>query len=348
MHTFQNTFKHCKYALFLIKLNLKSARFEKMVTKKKIAGNFKGADVISLDQFTSTDIEKVLQVAKELSSLRIKATPSNLLSGHIISLLFYEPSTRTFSSFAAAAKQLGAQTLEIHDTKSSSVAKGESLEDTIHVMQSYSDLIILRHPESGSAKIAADTASIPVINAGDGTNEHPTQTLLDLYTIFDKTQKLENLTGVLAGDMLNGRTVKSLIRGLSLFKNNTLYLLSPEELKLTKNEFNELGKTIKLVEITSMKDIPKSADFWYWTRVQKERFNNVETYEKLKHSFVLRPELISEFASKNTIFMHPLPRIGEIDIRVDQNPNALYLSEQMKNGVYVRMALLSLLLGKLT
>lgn len=319
-----------------------------MVTNGKIAGNFKGADIVSLDQFTSSDIKDVLHVAKKLSSLRIKAKPSNILSGHIISLLFYEPSTRTFSSFATAAKQLGAQTLEIHDIKSSSVAKGESLMDTIQVMQSYSDLIVIRHPEAGSAKIAADTAIVPVINAGDGTNEHPTQTLLDLYTIQEKSKKLDSLTGILAGDMLNGRTIKSLIRGLSLFQNNTLYLLSPEELKLTREELKDLGRRVKLIEISDTKDIPKNTDFWYWTRVQKERFKDQEKYESLKHAFVLTPELISKYASSKTIFMHPLPRVGEIDTRVDENPNALYLSEQMKNGAYVRMALLSLLLGKIT
>lgn len=323
------------------------ANLVKMVTNEKIAGKFSGGNIISLDQFTSSDIKKVLETAKKLKPLRLKGKASSILSGKIISLLFYEPSTRTFSSFASAAKQLGAQTLEIHDVKSSSVAKGESLTDTIHVLQSYSDLIVLRHPQEGSAIEAASVASVPIINAGDGTNEHPTQTLLDLYTIYERSKKLDNLTGVIAGDMLNGRTVKSLIKGLSLFKNNTLYLLSPSQLKLNTNEFKSLSKNTKLIEISDTKDMPKNADFWYWTRVQKERFKNEAEYEKLKHSFVLTPELITEYASKNTYFMHPLPRVGEIDPRVDSNPNALYLTTQMKNGVYVRMALLALLLNKI-
>ncbi len=319
-----------------------------MVTNGKIAGNFKSKDIISLDQFTASDIKIVLSVAKKLSPLRQKAKSSTILSGSIISLLFYEPSTRTFSSFAAAAQQLGSGIIPIQDTKTSSVSKGETLEDTIRVLESYSDLIVLRHPEAGSAKIASDTTSIPIINAGDGTNEHPTQTLLDLYTIFERSKRLDNLTGVLAGDMLNGRTVKSLIKGLSLFRNNTLYLLSPEELKLTKEELKELQKSIKLIEITNTKDIPKNADFWYWTRVQKERFQDKKKYESLKHAFVLTPELASKYASKNTYFMHPLPRVGEINETVDSDPRALYLTAQMKNGVYVRMALLSLLLGKIS
>lgn len=316
-------------------------------TTQEISGKFKGADILSLDQFSASDIQKVFVTADKLKPLRQKATASTLLSGNIVSLLFYEPSTRTFSSFCAAIKQLGGSTIEIHDVTSSSVAKGETLSDTIHTLQSYSDVIVLRHPEIGSTAAAAKAAHIPIINAGDGTNEHPTQTLLDLYTIFETHKKLDRLTGVLAGDMLHGRTVKSLIRGLSLFKNNTLYLLSPEKLKLTKDEFKNLSKEIKLIEITKTSEIPKNADFWYWTRVQKERFENVSEYEKLKHSFVLTPELIKKYAGEKTIFMHPLPRVGEIDTEVDNDMRAVYLTEQMKNGVYIRMALLALVLGKI-
>lgn len=316
-------------------------------TTQEISGKFKGADILSLGQFSASDIHKVFVTADKLKPLRQKSKASNLLSGTITSLIFYEPSTRTFSSFCAAIKQLGGDTIEIHNVASSSVAKGETLSDTINTLQSYSDLIVIRHPEAGSAKIAADTASIPVINAGDGTNEHPTQTLLDLYTIYERSERLENLTGVIAGDMLNGRTVKSLIRGLSLFKGNILYLLSPEKLRLNKEELEKFSKSIKLVEISKTQDIPKNADFWYWTRVQKERFTNEKEYEKLKHSFVLTPELIKTYASKNTYFMHPLPRVGEIETNVDLHPNALYLSTQMKNGVYIRMALAALALGKI-
>lgn len=314
-----------------------------------ISGKFNGIDILSLGQFTASDVRKVLSIAKKLKPLREKAKPSKILSGNIITLLFYEPSSRTFSSFASAAQQLGANIIAIQDAKTvSSVAKGETLSDTINTFESYSDAIVIRHPQSGSALEAARVASIPVINAGDGTNEHPTQTLLDLYTIFENRGKLDGLTGLLAGDMINGRTVKSLIRGLSLFKGNKLYLLSPEKLKLSREEYKNLSRNIKLTEITKEKYIPQNLDFWYWTRVQKERFKNEKDYESVKNKFTLTPKLIKQYAGKKTIFMHPLPRVGEIDIAVDSDPRAVYLKTQMRNGVYIRMALLSLVLGKIT
>jgi aspartate carbamoyltransferase catalytic subunit len=168
-----------------------------------------------------------------------------------------------------------------------------------------------------------------------------------MFTIFEHSKKLENLTGVMAGDMLNGRTVHSLIRGFSKYKNNTLYLLSPKELKLSKQDMANFKKAnIKLIEIDSEKDMPKNADFWYWTRVQKERFKNLKEYERVKNRFILNKKLIDERAGKNTIFMHPLPRIGEITPEVDLDPRAQYLRSEVRNGMYIRMALLSLILGK--
>lgn len=319
-----------------------------IVNNTKINGKFKGQDIISLDQFSQKDIKTVLTLAKKLKPLRVSGKPSKILAGKIVTLLFYEPSSRTFSSFSSAVQQLGAGAIAIQDAKTvSSVAKGETLSDTINTFESYSDVIVMRHPQNGSAQEAAAAALIPVINAGDGTNEHPTQTLLDLYTIYENTGKLEGLTGLLAGDMINGRTVKSLIRGLSLFKNNTLYLLSPEKLKLTRDEFKSLStQGVKLVEITSENEIPKHADFWYWTRVQKERFASEKDYEAVKNKFILTVNLIEKYAGKKTIFMHPLPRVGEIATEVDKNPKSVYLKTQMRNGVYVRMALLALVLGK--
>lgn len=316
---------------------------------KKFSGKFKGQDILSLDQFAPADIKKVFSIAKKLQPLRVNGKPSKILSGKIITLLFYEPSSRTFSSFASAAQQLGANIISIQDAKTvSSVAKGETLADTINTLESYSDLIVMRHPQAGSAMEAAAAGSVPIINAGDGTNEHPTQTLLDLFTIFENKKKLNKLTGLIAGDMLNGRTVKSLIRGLSLFKGNKLFLLSPDKLKLTREEFNKLNsKKIKLIEITKEKDIPKNLDFWYWTRVQKERFENEKDYEAVKNKFILTRDLINKYASKKTIFMHPLPRVGEISKEVDADSRALYLKTQMRNGVYVRMALLALVLGRI-
>ena len=228
--------------------------------------------------------------------------------------------------------------------QTSSAVKGETLEDAIRVFSNYSDLIVIRHPENGAAKRAADVTDTPVINAGDGYGEHPTQALLDLYTIRNRFKKLNNLTGLIAGDLLYGRTVHSLLRGFSLFSGNIIYLLSPQRLRLPRDLFERFSKKIKLIEITSEKEIPENCHFWYWTRVQKERFSDLKEYEIIKTSFVITPELLKKKGGKQTIIMHPLPRVGEIDSRVDSDRRALYLTEQIRNGLYVRMALLQLIL----
>lgn len=310
----------------------------------KISGTFKGKDILSLDQFSTHNLQQVFHLAKKIKSSR---NYSNCLKGKLATLLFYEPSSRTFGSFSAAVKHLGGNTIDILDPKTfSSVAKGETLEDTIRVFETYTDVIIMRHPLKGAVQKAADAASIPVINAGDGIGEHPTQALLDLFTIYENCGKLDNLIGVVAGDILNGRTVHSLIRGLSKFKNNTLYLLSPKSLKLSPKEYLEVSRKIKLIEIDEEKDMPKNADFWYWTRVQKERFQSIDEYDRVKHQFTVTNKLMAEYAGKKTILMHPLPRVGEILEEVDNDPRALYLKTQVKNGMFVRMALLTLILGK--
>lgn len=319
-----------------------------MVLKpQKINGKFKGKDIVSLDQFSPKDISIILKLAKKMKKIAQNGKPSSILAGKIVTLIFYEPSSRTFGSFGASVKQLGGQTIDILNPQVfSSVSKGETLEDTIRVFEAYSDAIVIRHPIAGTAKIAAATAKyVPIINAGDGIGEHPTQTLLDLCTIEEKHGKLNNLTGVMVGDLLNGRTVHSLLRGLSLYKKNTVYLLSPKELKLSKEDYqkySDLG--VKLIEIESDKNIPKNADFWYWTRVQKERFKSLDEYERLKTRFIVTKDLVAKKAGKNTIIMHPLPRVGEIDPEIDTDSRAVYLSSQVRNGMYVRMALLSLVL----
>ncbi len=318
------------------------------MTTDKINGNFKGKDIISLDQFSAKDIKLLFSLVPKMRTIAVNAKPSKIIAGKIIVVLFYEPSSRTFGSFSTAVKQLGGQTVEIQNPQQfSSVAKGESLEDTIRVFEAYSDGIIIRHPQEGTALNAANVAKlVPIINAGDGIGEHPTQALLDLYTIYEKHKKLNNLIGVMAGDMLNGRTVHSLIRGLSLFKNNTLYLLSPKELKLSKEDYSNFSKRgVKLVEITNEKDMPKNAHFWYWTRVQKERFKNLKIYEKVKRSFVVTEKLLKDYGNSKMILMHPLPRITEIERTIDDDPRAVYLKTQIRNGLYVRMALIALVLG---
>lgn len=317
---------------------------------KKIDGDFKNKDILSLDQFSTEDLSILFKQTQKMKLIGANAKPSELLKGNIVTLLFYEPSSRTFGSFGAAVKQLGGQTVDIINPQQfSSVSKGETFEDTIRVFEAYCDAIVIRDKNVGQARKAAEAASfIPIINAGDGIGEHPTQALLDMYTIYEKHKRLDNLTGVLAGDLLNGRTVHSLIRGLSLYPNNTLYLLSPKELKLSKNDLDEFKKRkIKLIEIFSEKDMPKNADFWYWTRVQKERFEDEKVYEKVKNTFIMTERLVKEFAGANTILMHPLPRVGEIDPTIDEDPRAVYLRSQIRNGMYIRMALIALVLGKI-
>ena len=315
---------------------------------QSINGKFKGKDIISLDQFTPKDIKILFSKVPQMRTIALNAKPSKIIAGKMIVLLFYEPSSRTFGSFSTAVKQLGGQTVEITDPQHfSSVVKGETFEDTIKVFEAYSDAIIIRHPTVGSASIAAKTAKfVPIINGGDGNGEHPTQVLYDMYTIYEKFGRLNNLIGVLAGDPLNSRTIHSLIRGLSLYKNNTLYILSPKQLMLKRSDFkNFADRGIKLIEIESEKDMPKNAHFWYWTRTQKERFKSLKDYQKVNNHFILNKKLIKKYAGKNTIFMHPLPRVGEILPEVDEDPRAVYLTTQIRNGTYVRMALIALVLG---
>lgn len=321
-----------------------------IILKKKrnlipIQGDFFLKDVVSLDQFDKRSIESLFHHVT-----KIKKTPTKkllkILSGKIVALLFFEPSTRTFSSNSSAVKRLGGQTIEHQNPmQNSSVVKGETIEDTIKIIEQYSDAIVIRHPLIGTAEKSAQVSEIPVINAGDGIGEHPTQALLDMFTIYEKHKRLDNIKGLMVGDLLNGRTVHSLIRGLSIYPKNTLYLLSPKQLRLTKKDFGDAEKRgIKLIEIKSFEEIPADCHFWYWTRVQKERFTDKNEYEKLKLSFILTKKLVDKKAGKNTLIMHPLPRVGEIETAVDTDPRAVYLTTEAKNGMYVRMALFSLIL----
>lgn len=307
---------------------------------------FFGKDIISLDQLDQKSIEIVLKTAAKIKKTSTKKL-LKVLPGKVAGLLFFEPSTRTFSSHSAGFKRLGGQTVEHQNPNvTSSAVKGETIEDTVSMMEQYCDLLVIRHPVKGTLEIAAKASSVPVINAGDGIGEHPTQALLDMFTIWEKFGTLKNLKGLMVGDMLNGRTVHSLIRGLSMYQNNTIYLLSPKQLKLSREEFNHYTKKgINLIEIESVDEIPKDCHFWYWTRVQKERFADKAEYEKLKLSFILTKKLVEKKAGKNTLLMHPLPRVGEIETAVDSDPRAVYLSTEARNGMYVRMALFSLILG---
>lgn len=316
---------------------------------QKITSDFKGKDIISLSQFDKNSILKLFETTELIKEAGKRGMPLNLLAGKLVVLLFYEPSSRTRASFDAATKQLGGQTIVVENPQQfSSVSKGETFEDTIRVFEAYSDVIVLRHPQIGSAKQAATAAArVPIVNAGDGAGEHPTQAMLDLYTIFEHKKTLSGLAGVMAGDILNGRTVHSLLHGLSYFEKNEIYLLAPNELKLSKSDLKKYSKNIKITEINSIDQIPPDCDFWYWTRVQKERFKDEQLYKKVNNKFIVTKKVFNKFAGKNTILMHPLPRVGEILEEVDSDPRAIYLTNQTRNGMYVRMALLSLILGKI-
>jgi aspartate carbamoyltransferase catalytic subunit len=315
----------------------------------KINGNFAHKDILSLDQFSVEDLLALFKLADEMKQLVIEHRPSSLLAGYVVSLLFFEPSSRTFASFVSAIKRLGGQTIEIQNPETvSSINKGESFEDTIRTFEAYSDAIVLRHYHAGSARVAAETATIPLVNAGDGNNEHPTQTLLDLYTIYKHFGRLDNLTCLLAGDPLNSRVIHSLMRGLSLFEHNRVCLLSPEQLRLRRADlayWSECG--LRIEEIDNEKQIPARCDLWYWTRIQKERFTSLHEYETvMKQGFIVTPELLHARAGKDTIVMDPLPRVCTIDPAVDIDGRALYFREQIRNGLYIRMALLALILGR--
>lgn len=310
-----------------------------------IKGSFKGKDIISLDQF---DHKSIMVLFKETAKIK-KTDPKKLLSvlkSKIAGLVFFEPSTRTFSSNTTAFKRLGGQTVEHQNpTTTSSAVKGETVEDMAKMLEQYCDIIVMRHPVKGTLKSVADSVGIPVVNAGDGIGEHPTQALLDIFTIWEKFGKVSGLTGLMAGDMLNGRTVHSLIRGLSIFPGNKIYLLSPNQLRLSREEYELYSKRgVRLIEISKTTEIPPNCHFWYWTRVQKERFADKKVYEKLKLSFILTKKLVQEKAGKNTLLMHPLPRVGEIEMEVDDDKRAVYLTTEARNGMYVRMALFKLIL----
>lgn len=304
-----------------------------------------GKDILSVKQFSRDDLQYVFGVAHEMRGMVERVGTFDLLKGKILANLFYEPSTRTSSSFTAAMERLGGSVIPINEVKYSSVSKGESLPDTIRTLECYADVIVLRHPETGSAAIAAKAARKPVINAGDGTGEHPTQALLDTFTIMEELGRLDNLTVTMLGDLKYGRTVHSLARLLSTFTNIKLNYVSPDILKMPKEVMDEVGeKGIPQKEFSKLEDVLSETDVLYVTRVQKERFEDPADYEKVKNAFVVDTEIMKT-AKKEMIVMHPLPRVTEISMDFDDDPRAAYF-RQMEYGLYVRMALLAMVLGK--
>jgi len=305
-----------------------------------------GKDILSVKQFNRADLEYIFGVAHEMRGMVERVGTFDLLKGKILANLFYEPSTRTSSSFTAAMERLGGSVIPINEVKYSSVSKGESLPDTIRTLECYADVIVLRHPEVGSAAIAAKAARKPVLNAGDGVGEHPTQALLDLFTIFEElgAGEVDGLTVTLLGDLKYGRTVHSLARLLTLFDVKLNYV-SPDILRMPMDVIDEVAsKGIPQTEFGSLDKCLPETDVLYVTRVQKERFENPADYEKVAGAFVVDPEIMKA-AKQEMIVMHPLPRVGEISPDFDNDPRAAYF-RQMEYGLYVRMALLAMVLGK--
>jgi aspartate carbamoyltransferase catalytic subunit len=265
--------------------------------------------------------------------------------GKILATLFYEPSTRTRLSFEAAMLRLGGQVLGFSDANSSSVSKGESVADTIRTISCYADVAAMRHPKEGSAMVASMYSTIPVINAGDGGHQHPTQTLTDLLTIRRTKGSFTNNVIAICGDLKFGRTVHSLVKALSRYKNNKFLLVSPNELRIPdyiKKEVLEKNN-IEFVELEKLEDAMQEADILYMTRVQKERFFNEDDYVRLKDRYILNKEMM-DLAKKDMIVLHPLPRVNEISYEVDNDERAIYF-QQAKYGMYVRMALMAKLMG---
>lgn len=305
---------------------------------------FYGKDILSVRQFDRQNLDYVFGVAREMAEMVRRVGSFDLLKGKILANLFYEPSTRTSSSFTSAMERLGGSVIPISEVRYSSVSKGESLPDTVRTLEAYADVIVLRHPEMGSAELAAKYARKPIINAGDGVGEHPTQALLDLFTIQEEMDHIDGLTITMVGDLKYGRTVHSLSRLLTLFDVRLNYV-SPEILRMPEHIIAEVkSKGLSQTEYTSLDEIVGQSDVLYVTRVQKERFEDANVYESVRNAFVITPDTLKT-AKEDMIIMHPLPRVGEISMEVDDDPRAAYF-RQMEYGLYVRMALLAMVLGK--
>ena len=295
--------------------------------------------LISISDFTKEEILHVLETAREFEKDRVQ----NFLTGKVIGSLFFEPSTRTRLSFETAVNRLGARVIGFSDATNTSVSKGETLKDTIKMVSNYVDMIIMRHPLEGSSRYASEVASVPVVNAGDGANQHPSQTLLDLYSILQTQGRLEGLTINMVGDLKYGRTTHALLQAMSHF-NPTFIFTSPDELKMPaeyKTFLDERG--IPYRETSSLEDGLNDCDILYMTRVQQERFTDPMEYEKVKDVYQLSARMLGG-VRENMKILHPLPRVGEIWEDVDDTPYAYYF-KQAENGLYVRMAIISYLLG---
>lgn len=295
--------------------------------------------LVSIEDYTKEEILEVLQAASEFE----KNPNQRLLEGKVVASLFFEPSTRTRLSFETAINRLGGRIVGFSDSSSSSVTKGETLKDTIKMVDNYCDLIVMRHPIEGAARYASEVAAAPVVNAGDGANQHPSQTMLDLYSIYKTQGTLENLNIFMVGDLKYGRTVHSLLQAMSHF-HPTFHFIAPKELQMPegyKLHLKELN--IPYYEHTELNEVINDADILYMTRVQRERFADPLEYEKVKNVYILKNAMLSG-TRENMRILHPLPRVNEIDVDVDENPKAYYF-EQARNGVFARQAIICKALG---
>jgi aspartate carbamoyltransferase catalytic subunit len=299
----------------------------------------KNKSLVSITDYSKEEYLHILNLADEFEKQPVQP----LMQGKVVATLFFEPSTRTRLSFESAVNRLGGRVIGFTDTASSSVTKGETLYDTIKIVSNYCDLIVMRHPLEGAARFASELTEVPIINAGDGANQHPTQTLLDLYSIYKTQGTLDNLTIFMVGDLKYGRTVHSLLMALSQFKT-TFHFISPDELKMPdeyKLYLEKLG--LEYHERKELTTNMKDADIIYMTRVQKERFSDPIEYEKTKNTYSLKNKMLAGTKESMRV-LHPLPRVTEIDQDVDLNPKAYYFA-QARNGVYVRQAIMSSILG---
>jgi aspartate carbamoyltransferase catalytic subunit len=301
---------------------------------------FEGRDIISIKDFSREEISYIFKVAKTMEPLAIKG--STMLRGKILATLFFEASTRTRLSFESAMQKLGGSTIGFAEAEIASVKKGENLADTIRTVENYADVIALRHPLEGAARLAAEFSKVPIMNGGSGAEEHPTQALLDLYTMQKEKGKIDGLKIAMVGDLRYGRTVHSLAYALSLY-NVELYLISPETLRMRREVLQTIKEKIPVTEKTGLEKVIPLVDILYVTRIQKERFPDAVEYAKVKGSYRIDLKTLSE-AKKDLTILHPLPRIDEIAAEVDGTPFARYF-QQVGNGIVVRMALLALILG---
>ncbi|MBR1956514.1 MAG: aspartate carbamoyltransferase [Bacteroidales bacterium] len=295
--------------------------------------------LISIRDFTKEEILHILETAKEFEQNPVQ----DFLTGKVIASLFFEPSTRTRLSFETAVNRLGARVIGFSDASNTSQSKGETLKDTIKMVNNYVDMIIMRHPLEGSSRYASEVADVPVVNAGDGANQHPSQTLLDLYSILQTQGTLDGLTINMVGDLKYGRTTHSLLQAMSHFKTKFVFT-APEELKMPK-EYKEFldSKGIEYIETASLEEHLNNCDILYMTRVQQERFTDPIEYERVKDCYSLDAQMLAN-VKENMKILHPLPRVNEISQDVDETPYAYYF-KQAENGLYVRMAIISYLLG---